>query len=167
MIEEKKSELIETSLIYMLSAVVAALGFLLVWVICTLAGFGRTWNTGSTKVWKGVSLSDRLLGRYPSGGKHPSHFWLLIVDCWLAARYRKQKSAISNQNKQSIKTCLLKLNLNQSSLDSINKLIFSNLCLECGGPAPLCYSETQRSVPNILHAWNIFNCRKMCWRDHL
>ena len=39
MIEEKKtSELIETSLIYMLSAVVAALGFLLVWAICTLAG---------------------------------------------------------------------------------------------------------------------------------
>ena len=43
MIEEKKtSEFLETSFIYMLSAVVAALGFLLVWVVCTLAGFGRT-----------------------------------------------------------------------------------------------------------------------------
>jgi len=43
MIKEKKtSELLETSLIYMLSALVAALGFFLVWVVCTLAGFGRT-----------------------------------------------------------------------------------------------------------------------------
>ena len=43
MIEEKKiSEFLETSLIYMLSAVVAALGFLLVWLVCTLAGLGRT-----------------------------------------------------------------------------------------------------------------------------
>ena len=38
--EKKFSELLETSLIYMLSAVVAALGFLLVWLICSLAGFG-------------------------------------------------------------------------------------------------------------------------------
>jgi len=43
MIEEKKtSEFLETSLIYTLSAVVAALGFLLVCLICSLAGFGRT-----------------------------------------------------------------------------------------------------------------------------
>ena len=43
MIEQKKtSEFLETSLIYMLSAVVAALGFLLVYLICMLAGFGRT-----------------------------------------------------------------------------------------------------------------------------
>ena len=43
MIEPKKtSEFLETSLIYMLSAVVAALGFLLVCLICMLAGFGRT-----------------------------------------------------------------------------------------------------------------------------
>jgi hypothetical protein len=40
--EKKIPELLETSLIYMLSAVVAALGFLLVWLICTLAGFGST-----------------------------------------------------------------------------------------------------------------------------
>jgi hypothetical protein len=40
--EKKISELLETSLIYTLSAVVAALGFLLVWLICTLAGFGTT-----------------------------------------------------------------------------------------------------------------------------
>jgi hypothetical protein len=42
MIDEKKiPELLETSLICMLSAVVALLGFLLVWLICTLAGFAR------------------------------------------------------------------------------------------------------------------------------
>jgi hypothetical protein len=41
MIDEKKiPELLETSLIYMLSAGVAALGFLLVWLVCSLAGFG-------------------------------------------------------------------------------------------------------------------------------
>ena len=41
MIDEKKlSEVLETSLIYTLSAVVAALGFLLVCLICSLAGFG-------------------------------------------------------------------------------------------------------------------------------
>ena len=41
MIDPKKiPELIETSLIYMLSAVVAVLGFMLVWAVCTLAGFG-------------------------------------------------------------------------------------------------------------------------------
>ena len=38
--EKKIPELLETSLIYMLSAVVAALGFLLVLLICSLAGFG-------------------------------------------------------------------------------------------------------------------------------
>jgi len=43
MIEDKKtSELIETSLVYMLSALVAALGFLLVWLVGTLVGFGRS-----------------------------------------------------------------------------------------------------------------------------
>jgi hypothetical protein len=42
MIEEKNiPELVETSLICFLSAAVAALGFLLVWLICILAGFGR------------------------------------------------------------------------------------------------------------------------------
>jgi hypothetical protein len=41
MIDEKKfSEFLETSLIYMLSAIVAALGFLLVWLVCSLAGLG-------------------------------------------------------------------------------------------------------------------------------
>ena len=41
MIDEKHiPEFLETSLIYMLSAVVAALGFFLVWLICSLAGFG-------------------------------------------------------------------------------------------------------------------------------
>ena len=41
MIDEKNiPEFLETSLIYMLSAVVAALGFFLVWLICSLAGFG-------------------------------------------------------------------------------------------------------------------------------
>ena len=41
MINEKNiPEFLETSLIYMLSAVVAALGFFLVWLICSLAGFG-------------------------------------------------------------------------------------------------------------------------------
>ena len=40
MIEEKNtSEMLETSLIYLLSAAVAALGFLLVWLIGTLTGF--------------------------------------------------------------------------------------------------------------------------------
>jgi hypothetical protein len=41
-IEEKKSELLETSLIYLLSAGVAVVGFLLAWLICVLAGFGRS-----------------------------------------------------------------------------------------------------------------------------
>lgn len=41
MIEEKKHELLETSLIYLLSAGVAVVGFLLAWLICVLAGFGR------------------------------------------------------------------------------------------------------------------------------
>lgn len=42
MIDPKKvPELIETSLICMLSAVVAVLGFMLVWAVCMLAGFGR------------------------------------------------------------------------------------------------------------------------------
>ena len=40
--EKKFSELLETSLIYMLSAAVAALGFLLVWLICSLSGLGAT-----------------------------------------------------------------------------------------------------------------------------
>ncbi|HEY6245467.1 MAG TPA: hypothetical protein VIX17_16070 [Pyrinomonadaceae bacterium] len=41
MIDEKKiSEFLETSLIYMLSAIVAGLGFLLVWVVCSLTGLG-------------------------------------------------------------------------------------------------------------------------------
>jgi hypothetical protein len=41
MIEEKHtSEMLETSLIYLLSAAVAALGFLLVWLIGTLTGVG-------------------------------------------------------------------------------------------------------------------------------
>ena len=40
--EKKISEILETSLVYMLSAVVAALGFLLVWLICSLAGLGTT-----------------------------------------------------------------------------------------------------------------------------
>jgi len=40
MIEQKNfSEMLETSLIYLLSAAVAALGFLLVWLIGTLTGF--------------------------------------------------------------------------------------------------------------------------------
>jgi len=42
MIEDKKiSDLVETSLIWVLSAVVAAMGFLVVWLVCLLAGFGR------------------------------------------------------------------------------------------------------------------------------
>ena len=42
MIEEKNiPELIETSVICVVSAAVAAFGFLLVWLICILAGFGR------------------------------------------------------------------------------------------------------------------------------
>ena len=41
-VEEKKSELLETSLIYLLSAGVAVAGFLLAWLICGLAGFGRS-----------------------------------------------------------------------------------------------------------------------------
>ena len=42
MTEEKNiPELIETSVICVLSAAVAALGFLVVWLICILAGFGR------------------------------------------------------------------------------------------------------------------------------
>ena len=41
MIEEKHtSEMLETSLIYLLSAAVAALGFLLVWLLGALTGFG-------------------------------------------------------------------------------------------------------------------------------
>jgi hypothetical protein len=43
MIEQKNiSEILETSLIYLLSAAVAALGFLLVWLIGTLTGFGNS-----------------------------------------------------------------------------------------------------------------------------
>ena len=38
---KKSSDLIETSLICLLSAAVAVLGFLFVWLICMLAGFGR------------------------------------------------------------------------------------------------------------------------------
>ena len=42
MIEDKKlSELAEASLIWVLSAAVAALGFLAVWLVCMFAGFGR------------------------------------------------------------------------------------------------------------------------------
>ena len=42
MIDEKKiPEFIETSVVCMLSAVVAVLGFVLVLVVCLLAGFGR------------------------------------------------------------------------------------------------------------------------------
>jgi hypothetical protein len=42
MIKEKNlPELIETSVICVLSAAVAALGFLLVWAVCLLAGYGR------------------------------------------------------------------------------------------------------------------------------
>ena len=42
MIDEKKiPEFIETSLVWMLSAVVAALGFLLVWFLGVLTGFGQ------------------------------------------------------------------------------------------------------------------------------
>ena len=42
MIDEKKiPEFIETSVVWMLSAVEAALGFLLVWLIGLLAGFGQ------------------------------------------------------------------------------------------------------------------------------
>jgi hypothetical protein len=41
MIEQKQiPELVETSLICVLSAAVAAFGFLVIWLICTLAGFG-------------------------------------------------------------------------------------------------------------------------------
>jgi hypothetical protein len=43
MIEQKQlPELLETSLVCALSVAVAALGFLLGWLICVLAGFGRT-----------------------------------------------------------------------------------------------------------------------------
>ena len=42
MIDEKKtSEVIETSLIYLLSAAVAIGGFVLVWLIAFLFGFGQ------------------------------------------------------------------------------------------------------------------------------
>jgi hypothetical protein len=42
MIDENNiPEVIETSVVCVLGAAVAALGFLLVWLICTLAGFGR------------------------------------------------------------------------------------------------------------------------------
>jgi hypothetical protein len=42
MIDEKKtSEIIETSLIYLLSAAVAVGAFVLVWLISLLFGFGR------------------------------------------------------------------------------------------------------------------------------
>ena len=37
----KIPELVETSLVWVLSAAVAACGFLLAWLICTLAGTGR------------------------------------------------------------------------------------------------------------------------------
>lgn len=41
MIEEKNiPEFVETSLIWMLGALVAAIGFLLVWLISSLVGFG-------------------------------------------------------------------------------------------------------------------------------
>jgi hypothetical protein len=40
--EKKTSDLLETSIICLLSAAVGVLGFLLVWVIGMLAGFGRT-----------------------------------------------------------------------------------------------------------------------------
>jgi hypothetical protein len=39
--EKKTTEFMETSLICLLSAAVAVLGFLIVWLICMLAGFGR------------------------------------------------------------------------------------------------------------------------------
>src|SRR4029450_2124843 len=39
--EKKSSDLVETSLICLLSGLVAVLGFLLVWLIGMLAGFGR------------------------------------------------------------------------------------------------------------------------------
>ncbi len=43
MIEQKNiPELIETSLICVLSAVAGLLGFFLVWLVCMLLGFGRT-----------------------------------------------------------------------------------------------------------------------------
>jgi|GEM_PF-2194806 len=43
MIEQKQlPELLETSLVCALSVAVAALGFLLGWLICVLAGFGRS-----------------------------------------------------------------------------------------------------------------------------
>ena len=38
-IEQKKTpELLETSLVYILSLAVGALGFLLIWLVCILAG---------------------------------------------------------------------------------------------------------------------------------
>ena len=40
--EKKTSELIETSLIYLLSAAVAVGAFVLVWLISSLLGVGRT-----------------------------------------------------------------------------------------------------------------------------
>jgi hypothetical protein len=43
MIEQKQlPELLETSLVCALSVAVAALGFLLGWLVCVLAAFGRT-----------------------------------------------------------------------------------------------------------------------------
>lgn len=36
--EKKLPELLETSLVYILSFAVAALGFLLIWLVCILAG---------------------------------------------------------------------------------------------------------------------------------
>ena len=39
--DKKLAELVETSLICFLGALVAMLGFALVWVICTLAGLVR------------------------------------------------------------------------------------------------------------------------------
>jgi hypothetical protein len=39
--EKKLAELFETSLIWFLGALVAMLGFLLVWLLCSLAGLAR------------------------------------------------------------------------------------------------------------------------------
>lgn len=41
MIEDNKTELIETSLIWVLSVLVAGLGFLLVWLVCSVFGGNR------------------------------------------------------------------------------------------------------------------------------
>jgi hypothetical protein len=38
--DKKTPELLETSVIYIISLAVGALGFLLIWVICILAGLG-------------------------------------------------------------------------------------------------------------------------------